>query len=229
MRITGNDVLDFSCFFSGVNEPPFFYKQIINPQNKLFVPADDLKMMKLTSSQKNSVIIHHYVKDSVQNKEVFSLTPPLSLYDSVYAVCSKDLSVDSRNNFEVFNNSNILKARIYASQLQTKYSLLVILTLIWGDETTYKWAFGNIEKGSCVSVSSQGITDPVIFENGLIEAIKIIQPEYIFWYGNPNDFYDLISSYYDFSRIIPMQSRTKLIHSIQERKQEERQPLLFSF
>lgn len=133
MKKSGNDVLDYSKYFNGKNEPPLFYRQIIDPKNKLFVPVDDLELINISKNIKQDVILHHFVWDKKQNKETFCKFPPIKIYDKVYAVCSKDLSVDSKNMFDCFNNSNILKSRIDAYRLQTEYDLLVILTLIWGD------------------------------------------------------------------------------------------------
>lgn len=205
---TGNDVLDFNCYFEGKNEPPIFRKQFIDLRNKIFVPVDDLALMQLSKNPANEVILHHFVKDNRQNKFVFNQSPPLSLFQKVYAVTSSDLSVDSNNSYEIFNLSNILKARINAYRMQNEFGLLAILTLIWGSEQTFDFAFGNIEKGSVVAVSSQAIKDVSVFRKGLVHAIKIIEPENICWYGQV---YDWVGEYYDVSKIVKMQTRTQLI------------------
>ena len=206
---TGNDVLDFNRYYKGKEEPPLFRKQYIDLKDKIFIPIDDLGLLKLSKSPENEVIVHQFVKDSRQNKFVINETPPLDLFQKVYAVTSSDLSVDSVNSYDIFNLGNILKARINAFRLQTEFDLIVILTLIWGEESTFKYAFENIEKGSVVAVSSQAIENIEIFRKGFIHAIKLIEPKNICWYGKV---FDWVSDYYNTSKIIQMQTRTQLIH-----------------
>lgn len=206
---TGNDVLDFNRYYNGREEPPIFRKQYIDLKNKLFVPVDDLGLLQLSKNPQEEVILHHFVNDRRQNKFVFGEKPPLELFQKVYAVTSSDLSVDSARSYELFNLGNILKSRINANRLQNEFELLVILTLIWGaNPETYKWAFGNVEKGSIVAVSSQAVEDIEVFKKGFIRAVEMIEPENICWYGTV---YDWVAKYYDVSKIVKMQTRTQLI------------------
>ena len=161
--LTGNDVLDFNRFYNGKEEPPIFRKQFIDLKDKIFVPIDDLALMKLSENPQNNVVLHHFVKDTRQNKFVFNENPPFDLFQKVYAITSSDLSVDSANSYEIFNLCNILKARINAFRLQNEFGLLVILTLIWGSKETFDFAFGNAEKGSIVAVSSQAVEGVNVF------------------------------------------------------------------
>ena len=223
---TGNDVLDFNRYYNGREEPPIFRKQYIDLQNKLFVPVDDLGLLQLSKNPQEEVILHHFVNDRRQNKFVFSEKPPLELFQKVYAVTSSDLSVDSEMSFELFNLGNILKARINANRLQNEFDFLVILTLIWGaNSETYKWAFGNIEKGSIVAVSSQAVEDIEVFKKGFIRAVEMIEPENICWYGTA---YDWVSEYYDVSKIVKMQTRTQLIRHKKMIEMAKNQKELFS-
>ena len=224
-RLTGNDVLDFSRYFNGKNEPPLFQKQYIDLQKKLFIPIDDLGLLVLSPNISENVILHHFVKDCRQNSFVFYEKPPMDLYQKVYAVISSDLSVDSLHSFKPFNEGNILKARINACRLQNEFDLLVILTLIWGDKTTFEWAFENVEKGSICAVSSQAIEDKETFREGFCCAIDKIQPEQLCWYGNV---FDWVKDYYDLNRIVKMQTRTQLIRQKNQMVLNEQQQDLFS-
>lgn len=224
-NFTGNNVLDFNRYYNGKEEPPLFRKQYIDLNDKLFIPVDDLGLLCLSDNPSDNVILHHFVKDKRQNKFVFNENPPLDLFQKVYAVTSSDLSVDSANSYEIFNLSNILKARINAYRLQNEFDLLVILTLIWGAEDTFNFAFENVERGSIVAVSSQAVEDVGVFKKGFAKAVAMIAPEYICWYGNV---YDWVADYYDVSRIIRMQTRTQLIKQKQLVEKSRWQGNLFS-
>ncbi len=222
---TGNDVLDFNRYYKGKDESPIFRKQYIDLNDKLFIPIDDLGLLQLSKNPEREVILHQFVKDSRQNKFVLNEKPPLDIFQKVYSVTSSDLSVDSLHSYEVFNLGNILKSRINAYRLQNEFDLIVILTLIWGEEQTYDFAFGNVEKGSVVAVSSQAIENLEIFKKGFIQAVKKIEPENICWYGKV---FDWVSDYYDTSKIIQMQTRTQLIHRKQMLERLKGQTALFS-
>lgn len=206
---TVNDVIKYAKYFSGKNESPPFYYEKIDCSHKLFVPIDNINCIvtNLSIPLKN-IITHYFVADSKQNKLLVAMNRDKTIHEKVFATTSPDFSVDSVHCFSCFNISNILKARIIAYAWQSEYGLPVILTLQWGDETTYKFAFGNIEKQSIVALSSQGITNISIFKKGLCTAIDVIKPEAICWYGNiPMS----ISSYYDTYRIIKMQKRNEIL------------------
>ncbi len=224
-RITGNDVLDFDRYYNGKEESPVFRKQYIDIKNKLFVPVDDLGLLSLSNNISDEVILHQFVKDTKQNNFVIKETPPINLFQKVYAVASSDLSVDSSKSYEVFNLSNILKSRINAYRLQNEFGLLVILTLIWGNEKTFDYAFGNIEKGSIVAVSSQAIKNSEVFRKGFCQAIKIIEPGNICWYGK---IFDWVKEYYNPEKIVKMQTRSQLIKRKAAFDKEKYQGELFS-
>lgn len=225
---TLNDVMDYSKYFSGKNEPPIFCHEYIDLNDKLFVPEDDFKLAQtLTSNTKENVILHYFEYDKNQNRLIINNNADRELHNKVFAVTSPDFSVDSNNCWSCFNEGNILKSRICAYRWQTELEEPVILTLLWGsDSATYKWAFGNVEKGSIVAVSSQGVEDLQTFENGIRVGIDMIQPDYICWYGR---IFDFMSKYYDSHRIIKMQTRTELLkmYKTQLNNENSRQQLLF--
>ena len=210
---TLNDVIDYSRFYCGTDEPPRFYYEHFDYEelkNKIFVPVDDFKLGKvLFKNTKDEMIIHYFAHDKEQNRLLINNLADRKLHEKVYAVTSPDFSADSNNCWSCFNIGNILKSRICAYRWQSECEEAVILTLLWGDESTYKMAFGNVEKGSVVAVSSQGVKDMRIFEKGIRYGIDKIQPENICWYGKV---FDWVSDYYDTSKIIQMQTRTQLIH-----------------
>lgn len=223
-KLTGNDALDFSRYYNGRDEPPVFRRQYIDLKDKLFVPIDDPNLLSLSSKPEEDVIFHHFVKDRRQNQFVLRKNPPAGLYRSAYALTSSDLSVDSGGTFSCFNAGNIMKARISAFRMQNEFDLLVILTLIWGDESTYGLAFGNIEKGAVCAVSSQAVGNQETFRRGFVRAVETVLPEYVCWYGRV---FDWVKEYYDPHRIVKMQTRTELIRQKRLRDCGKYQPSLF--
>lgn len=215
-----NDVVNYSKYYSGKDVPPVFYHERFDLKGKLFVPVDDFKLgQKLSDNMQEEVILHYFEYDSKQNRLLANNLADKDMHAKVYAVTSPDFSVDSTKCWQCLNDGNILKSRICAYRWQSECGLPVILTLIWGeDKSTYKLAFGNVEKESVVAVSSQGVEDQQTFENGIRVAIDTIQPEYICWYGKVFDF---MKNYYDKSRIIKMQPRRQLMKMIKEKNSQE--------
>lgn len=225
--MTLNDVIDYSKFFNGKDDPPVFRHEYFDLSNKIFVPADDFKLAQnLVSNTKEEVIIHHFEYDSRQNRLLINNLADKSLHQKVFAVTSPDFSADSNNCWSCLNEGNILKSRICAFRWQSELGEPVILTLLWGrDPATYKWAFGNVEKESIVAVSSQGVSDVDTFEKGIRAGIEMIQPDYICWYGKVFDF---MHKYYDLHRIVKMQKRSELIKQYKTKVMFESSSSLFA-
>ena len=221
---TLNDVVDFAKFYKGKEEPPVFCREVFDVRGKLFVPFDDYKTIKnLKVNPKNDVILHYFVNDSRQNILFHDVGAHREAHSKVYATTSPDFSVDSSQCFSCLNIGNILKARILAFLWQNYYEERVILNLVWGGRDTYPMAFTNVQKGTIVAVSSQGVKDSDVFINGLKTAIDWIAPEKICWYGrvigNINEFYDA-------DRIIPMQTRKTIVS---QKKYGDPRQLQFNF
>lgn len=223
---TLNDVIDYSKFYDGKDEAPFFYHENFNLKGKLFVPADDFKLgQKLIDFPKENIVLHYFIHDSKQNRLLLNNLADKNLHQKVYAVTSPDFSADSANCWSCLNEANILKSRICASRWQQECEEPVILTLLWGDRSTYKYAFGNVEKGSVCAVSHQGIQNEQIFREGLETAVEKIRMENLCWLGNIPDY---VKEFYDLKRIIKMQTRTELLKILGNRIIESNQNFLFS-
>ncbi|MCR5124027.1 MAG: DUF4417 domain-containing protein [Treponema sp.] len=220
-----NDVMNYARFFRGTDEPPRFCHEYLNLENKLFAPTDDFKLVqKLTDNTKEDVVLYHFEYDSQQNRLLVNNLADRELHRKAFAVTSPDFSADSAHCWSCLNEANILKARICAYRWQTECDEATILTLLWGDKSTYKWAFGNVEKGTVVAVSSQGVKDISIFENGIRVGIDMIQPDQICWYGKVFDF---MEKYYDTHRIVKMQTRSDLLKMYKLKCENQDQALLF--
>lgn len=224
--MTGNDVIDFAKYYNGKDETPHFYMEYLDLKNKFFVPIDDVSLSKkLCKNTKKDAILHYFAKDTKQNRLIKNISADYTLHKKFYAVCSPDFSVDSNGCYACFNNSNILKSRICAYKWQSSLGLCVILTLIWGKEDTYKYAFQNIEKGSIVAISYLGVKEKLTFKKGFLYAINHIQPGYICWYGYVPNY---VKEYYDINRLVNMQTRGKLI-TMQKKKSIDKMMNNFDF
>ena len=222
--MTQNDVLDYSKFYEGKDEPPFFCRECLSLEGKVFIPIDDFKIAnKLGLRTREQCISHYLIKDTNQNRLLRNIYEDKDLHKKVYATTSPDFSVDSSRCWQCLNQANILKARICASVWQNKLEESVILTLIWGDQTTYEMAFSNIEKGSVCAVSHQGVEDETIFKEGLKRAVDIVQMESLCWYGKIPDY---VKEFYDLHRIVRMQTRNELINKLKVQNSTTKQ-LLF--
>lgn len=214
--MTMNDVMDYAKYYNGKDEPPRFYHEHFDLKDKLFVPVDDVSLGKrLCKDTAKAAILHYFVADGKQNRLLRNGMTDSALHKKFYAVCSPDPSVDSANCWGCFNNANILKARITAYRWQQEAGERVILTLIWGDESTHRYAFDNIDKGAIVAVSHQGVVDEQMFKCGLLCAIDTIQCEAICWYGTIPEY---IGRYYDMEKIVKMQPRYQLVSNLSTRR-----------
>lgn len=219
MTFTGNDVTDYSQFFNGKDEPPRFYREYFDLQHKIFIPNDDVSLAeKLEINTKQNGILHYFSYDKKQNGLIVNPFKDKKLHSKFYAVCTPDFSVDSASCFSCFNESNILKARINATLWQEKCEEPAILTLIWGDETTYRYAFENVERGTVCAVSHQGIKDEQTFKDGLKKAVDTIQMEKLCWLGNIPEY---IKGFYDLNRIIRIQTRNELLQKLMKKHSAE--------
>lgn len=95
----------------------------------------------------------------------------------------------------------------YRSRLIGQYyqdlGLEVIPSLNWSDERSFEFCFDGLPKNSVVSISSVGIKQSSeaqkLWENGVKEAIKRLQPTHVLLYGGNIglDFNDIKVTNYD--------------------------------
>ena len=94
----------------------------------------------------------------------------------------------------------VYRARAIAYALQ-QLGFKVIINVRWTDESSYEFCFDGIEHGSVVAVGSYGCSkasvDRYLFDKGLEELIKRVQPECIFFYGTVTDSMKVILDKYN--------------------------------
>ncbi len=71
----------------------------------------------------------------------------------------------------------------------------VIPNVVWGHENTYEFCFDGIQRGSTVSISTNGCirnkADRYYFKKGLLKMLETIAPETVIVYSNmPNDIFE---------------------------------------
>ena len=226
-----NEVVKYAKYYCGKDEPPVFYNEYFELENKTFLPRDDVKLgEKLFGLQKDSArncVLHYFVRDGVQSNLMKSFASDKKVHRRFYAVCSPDFSVDSDHCFSAFNNAAILKNRICASIWQSEFGERVILTLSWGDESTYHYAFSNIEEGATVAVSHQGVQNEDTFKRGFLAATKMIKPHIICWYGKTPDYAKETCAACKI-KIVKMQTRYSLVHALKTKDLMRHQQTLFA-
>lgn len=209
------------CGFSENAEIPRFYRQHMDFKDKIFVPYDELESAsKVVPLEK--LIPHFFIEDAKQVNFACNPNCHSELLDKAYAVFSTDFSVFT-NAYPQFNNALLLLNRLVASYWQQK-DRFVIVTLSWAGKETYETAFSNIEKGSVVGISTEGISDWICFKNGLLEMLKVIEPSVICWYDKIPEW---VFGYFSKDRIIQIPKRFKIVSERKKMELEKYQYELF--
>lgn len=193
--------------FSQNAKIPKFYRQNIDLRNKVFVPYDELEYVS-KSVPLERLIPHFFIEDAKQVNFACNPDGHSELLDKVYAVFSTDFSVFT-NTYPQFNNALLLLNRLIASYWQQK-DRFVVITLSWAGKETFETAFSNIEKGSVVGISTEGVSDWICFKNGFLEMLKVVEPSVICWHGR---ILKWVSEYFSKEKIIQIQKRFKILHT----------------
>lgn len=207
--------------FSYNAEIPRFYKQNIDFKDKIFVPYDEVE----TASKSVSIeklIPHFFISDEKQVNFACNPNSHLEILDKIYAVFSTDFSIYI-NTYPQFNNAILLLNRLIASYWQQQ-DRFVILTLSWAGKESYETAFSNIEEGSIVGISTEGVQDWICFKNGFLTMLQQIRPAFICWYDKIPEW---IFGYFEKERIIRVPKRFKIVSERKNLKIQKYQMELF--
>lgn len=142
-----------------------------------------------TSKEKNAGI--HFYIDDYQFERVWS-------YPEKYTDVLGEYSCILTPDFSLYSEMpmpmkiwNIYRSRMIGSYYQNK-GFEVIPTISWAEPETFSFCFEGIEKGGIVSVSSIGVKEDKeagkIWETGMKEMIRKIEPSAILLYGGMVDF-----------------------------------------
>ena len=150
-----------------------------------FVPDDLIGFNYAKTSAEKNVGIHFYV-DDYQFERIWNYPEKyVDILAGYECILSPDFSLymDMPMPMKIWN---VYRSRQIGAYYQSK-GITVIPTLSWAEEATFQFCFLGIEKGSTVSVSTVGVKENKeaveIWNTGMQEAIRQIQPEMILEYG----------------------------------------------
>jgi hypothetical protein len=159
-------------------------------KNDGYIPKDLVGFNYAKSSKEKNVGIHFYV-DDYQFERVWNAPEKyigvLLEYD---CILSPDFSLymDMPMPMKIWN---IYRSRQIGAYYQSQ-GIKVIPTISWAEPATFEFCFQGIPKGSIVSVSTIGVKQNEgalqIWEDGMREMIRRIEPSTILVYGGELDF-----------------------------------------
>ena len=170
-------------------------------KNNNYIPKDLIGFNYAKSSKEKGVGIHFYV-DDYQFERVWNAPEKyidvLMEYD---CILSPDFSLymDMPMPMKIWN---VYRSRQIGAYYQSQ-GIKVIPTISWAEAETFDFCFQGIPKGSIVSVSTIGVKQNSealkIWEDGMQEMIRRIEPSAILVYGGELDFDygDIEVIYYD--------------------------------
>ena len=159
-------------------------------RNDGYIPEDLTGFNYAKTNPKKNTGIHFYV-DDYQFERVWNYPEKyvdvLMEYD---CILSPDFSLymDMPMPMKIWN---IFRSRQIGAYYQSK-GIKVIPTISWAEPETYEFCFRGIPKGSIVSVSTIGVKRDQaalkVWQNGMREMIKRIEPGAILVYGGELEF-----------------------------------------
>ena len=166
----------------------FWQMPIIKNDN--YIPKDLTGFNYAKSSKDKNTGIHFYI-DDYQFERVWN--NPEKYVDVLFdydCILSPDFSLymDMPMPMKIWN---IYRSRQIGAYYQSQ-GLKVIPTISWAEPETFEFCFQGIPKGSIVSVSTIGVKQNEdalkIWEDGMREMIKVIEPSAILVYGGELEF-----------------------------------------
>ena len=168
----------------------FWQMPIINNDN--YIPKDLIGFNYAKSSKEKNAGIHFYI-DDYQFERVWNAPEKyidvLMEYD---CILSPDFSLYMDMPMPMpMKIWNIYRSRQIGAYYQSQ-GIRVIPTISWAEPETFEFCFQGIPKGSIVSVSTIGVKQDEealrIWEDGMREMLRVIEPSTILVYGGKLDF-----------------------------------------
>ena len=166
----------------------FWQMPIIKNDN--YIPDDLIGFNYAKTSKEKNTGIHFYI-DDYQFERIWS--NPEKYVDVLYdydCILSPDFSLymDMPMPMKIWNT---YRSRQIGAYYQSQ-GIKVIPTISWAEPETFEFCFQGIPKGSIVSVSTIGVKQNEealqIWEDGMREMIRRIEPSVILVYGGELDF-----------------------------------------
>lgn len=158
--------------------------------NDGYIPADLIGFNYAKTSDNKEAGIHFYI-DDYQFERIWSYPEKYTDILSEYAcILTPDFSLymDMPMPMKIWNT---YRSRQTGAYYQSK-GLQVIPTISWAEPETFEFAFKGVPEGSIVSVSTIGVKRDKnalkVWNDGMKEMIRQIEPETILVYGGALDF-----------------------------------------
>ena len=159
-------------------------------KNNNYIPKDLIGFNYAKTSKEKDVGIHFYVDDYQFERLWNAPEKYLDVLREYECILTPDFSLymDMPMPMKIWN---IYRSRQIGAYYQSM-GIRVIPTISWAEEETFQFCFLGIPKGSIVSVSTIGVKQNSealqIWEDGMREMIKQIEPSTILVYGGELDF-----------------------------------------
>lgn len=165
------------------------------------VPTDLIGFNYAKTSKEKAAGIHFYV-DDYQFERVWNYPEKyIDILKEYECILSPDFSLymDMPMPMKIWN---IYRSRQIGAYYQG-CGLKVVPTISWAEESTFKFAFKGVEKGSTVAVSTVGVKESKdatkIWQAGMQAMIEEVEPSMILCYGGKVefDYREIGVKYYD--------------------------------
>lgn len=149
------------------------------------IPESMISFNYAKTAKDRSVGVHFFIDDYQFERVWNDMASSLVTLKSFDCVLSPDFSLymDMPLPMKIWN---VYRSRAVGHYWQ-QHGLMVIPTLSWAGEETFKFAFEGVPKGSIVAVSTVGVvrdtTATDIWKAGMDEAMKRIKPKAVLVYG----------------------------------------------
>ena len=177
------------------------YYQIPIIENDEYIPNNLIGFNYAKTSKDKNVGIHFYLDDYQFERIWNSPNDYIDILSQYDCILSPDFSLymDMPISMKIWN---IYRSRLIGQYYQ-RLGIKVIPTISWAEKESYDFCFAGIPKGSIVSISTIGVKKNKkalkIWEDGVSEMIKRIEPSTILIYGGKleYDFKDINIIYFD--------------------------------
>lgn len=177
------------------------YYQMPIIENDEYIPNNLIGFNYAKTSKDKNVGIHFYLDDYQFERIWNSPNDYIDILSQYDCILSPDFSLymDMPISMKIWN---IYRSRLIGQYYQ-RLGIKVIPTISWAEKESYDFCFDGIPKGSIVSISTIGVKKNKkalkIWEDGVSEMIKRIEPSTILIYGGKleYDFKDINVIYFD--------------------------------
>lgn len=166
----------------------FWQMPIIKREN--YIPSDLIGFKYAMQCPDKNIGLHCYIDDYQFERLWNDPDKYIDMIKEFECFLSPDFSLylDMDMPLKIWNT---YRSRLIGAYYQSK-GIKVIPTVGWAEKETFDFCFKGIEKGSVVSISTIGVKENAeakkIWEDGVTEMIKQIEPSAILVYGGKLDF-----------------------------------------